>query len=66
MPFIPGIPLCEAFYWQAVRPILDEAFPALPHSAARISDARVRALPRWVGSVNPFVESVDGLDEVAE
>ena len=34
--FIPGIQLCEAFYWEAVRPILDAHFPNLPHSAALI------------------------------
>lgn len=34
--FIPGLQLCEAFYWEAVRPILDRQFPALPHSAALI------------------------------
>lgn len=32
--FIPGLTLCERFYWDAVRPILDDAFPGLPHSAA--------------------------------
>ncbi len=31
--FIPGIKLNEAFYWQCVRPILDETFPGLAHSA---------------------------------
>jgi hypothetical protein len=36
MSFTPGIALCEAFYWNAVRPILDDAFPALLHSAALI------------------------------
>jgi hypothetical protein len=34
--FIPGIELCRRFYWDAVRPILDDAFPGLPHSAALI------------------------------
>ena len=34
--FIPGIALNEAYYWQAVRPILDAHFPGLPHSAALI------------------------------
>lgn len=34
--FIPGLILCEAFYREAVRPILDEHFPRLPHSAALI------------------------------
>jgi hypothetical protein len=34
--FIPGIQLSEAFYWEAVRPILAAHFPNLPHSAALI------------------------------
>ena len=34
--FIPGLRLSEAFYWQAVRPILDIHFPNLVHTAARI------------------------------
>ena len=34
--FIPGIDLCEAFYHEAVRPILDRKFPDLVHSAARL------------------------------
>jgi hypothetical protein len=32
--FIPGLQLCERFYWEAVRPILDAEFPSLPHAAA--------------------------------
>lgn len=32
--FIPGLVLCERFYHQAVRPLLDEQFPRLVHSAA--------------------------------
>src|SRR5260370_41587888 len=32
--FLPGLELCRLFYWEAVRPILDTAFPGLPHSAA--------------------------------
>src|SRR5690349_18697357 len=34
--FIPGLALSEHFYQEAVRPILDAAFPGLPHSAALI------------------------------
>src|SRR5213593_4167188 len=32
--FIPGLELSRLFYEEAVRPILDAAFPGLPHSAA--------------------------------
>jgi hypothetical protein len=35
-PFIPGLKLCEYFYHEAVRPILDGAFPQVVHSAARL------------------------------
>lgn len=34
--FIPGLSLSEAYYREAVRPILDAHFPGLPHSAALI------------------------------
>ncbi|MEU8662777.1 DUF4037 domain-containing protein [Actinoplanes philippinensis] len=34
--FVPGLRLCRAFYTEAVRPLLDEAYPGLPHAAARI------------------------------
>ena len=36
MPFLPGLQLCEKYYQQAVRPLLDSHFPGLPHSAALI------------------------------
>ncbi len=34
--FIPGLQLCEDFYHDAVRPILDAGFPGLAHAAALI------------------------------
>lgn len=34
--FLPGLELSRIFYEDAVRPILDEAYPALPHTAARV------------------------------
>lgn len=34
--FIPGLQLSEAYYREAVRPILDAAFPGLTHAAALI------------------------------
>jgi len=34
--FLPGLKLGEAFYTEAVRPLLDETFPGLPHAAALI------------------------------
>jgi hypothetical protein len=34
--FVPGLRLSRAFYGGVVRPLLDERFPGLPHSAALI------------------------------
>lgn len=34
--FMPGMDLCEAFYHEAVRPILDRRFPDLVHSAGHL------------------------------
>ncbi|GCB48172.1 DUF4037 domain-containing protein [Streptomyces sp. NL15-2K] len=34
--FIPGLELCRRFYTEAVRPLLEEAAPGIPHSAARL------------------------------
>nr|BFE72487.1 hypothetical protein GCM10020092_057880 [Actinoplanes digitatis] len=35
-PFLPGLRLCRYLYQEAVRPLLDEAYPGLPHAAARV------------------------------
>jgi len=34
--FVPGLRLCEIFYFEAVRPILDRHFSGMPHCAARL------------------------------
>ncbi len=34
--FVPGRELAQAFYWQAVRPILDGHLPGLPHAAGLV------------------------------
>lgn len=34
--FIPGLELARRFYTEAVRPLLEEAAPDIPHSAARM------------------------------
>ncbi|MFG2347021.1 DUF4037 domain-containing protein [Streptomyces phaeochromogenes] len=34
--FIPGLDLSRHFYFEAVRPLLDEAVPGIAHSAARL------------------------------
>ncbi len=35
-PFIPGIELSRRFYQEAVRPLLDQHYPHLPHAAAHV------------------------------
>jgi hypothetical protein len=35
-PFVPGLELAGAYYAEVVRPMLEEAFPRLPHAAALI------------------------------
>ena len=65
--FIPGLQLNEAFYWQAVRPILDRHFPALPHSAALIGsgsdvtgfDTAVSRDHEWGPRLNLFLAPND-------
>jgi hypothetical protein len=34
--FVPGLALSRAFYREAVKPVLDEAFPVFSYSAALI------------------------------
>lgn len=34
--FLPGLELSRILYEEAVRPVLDDAFPGLPYAAARI------------------------------
>jgi hypothetical protein len=34
--FLPGLELSRRFYTEAVRPLLEEAAPGIPHSAARL------------------------------
>src|SRR5262245_11020515 len=36
LPFIPGLKLSELLYTEAVRPILEQHFPRLVYSAARL------------------------------
>ncbi|HEY9410205.1 MAG TPA: DUF4037 domain-containing protein [Jiangellaceae bacterium] len=34
--FLPGLQLSRIFYDEAVRPVLDQEYPGLPHAAARV------------------------------
>lgn len=66
-PFIPGLTLCEQFYSEAVRPILDDAFPGLAHSAALIGsgsevlgfDDAMSSDHHWGPRVQLFVSETD-------
>lgn len=35
-PFVPGLELSRRLYTEAVRSLLEEAAPGIPHSAARL------------------------------
>jgi hypothetical protein len=37
-PYVPGIQLCGRYYWQVIRPILDEHVHGLPHAAALLGN----------------------------
>jgi hypothetical protein len=34
--FMPGLELSRRFYWEAIRPLLDQYYPHLPHAAAML------------------------------
>jgi hypothetical protein len=61
--FIPGLRLSNAFYWQAVRPILDAHFTNLVHAAGRIGsgseilgfDSEVSADHEWGPQLTLFL-----------
>lgn len=65
--FIPGLQLSEAFYHEAVRPVLDAHFPGLAHSAALIGsgsevlgfDTPMSTDHHWGPRVLLFLNEVD-------
>lgn len=67
--FIPGLTLCGDFYWEAVRPILDDTFPGLAHSAALIGsgsevlgfDDEMSTDHHWGPRVQLFVSEAEHL-----
>lgn len=68
-PFIPGLTLCGDFYREVVRPILDDAFPRLPHSAGLIGpgsevlgfDDEMSTDHHWGPRVQIFLDEDDHL-----
>lgn len=65
--FIPGLELSRLFYQDAVRPILEAAFPGLPHSAALLGrgsevlgfDDEMSADHNWEARVLLFLQEED-------
>lgn len=65
--FSPGLKLCQEFYWEAVRPILDGEFPGLSHAAALIGsgsevlgfDDQMSADHHWGPRVMLFLHDKD-------
>lgn len=66
-PFVPGRELGSRFYAEAVRPLLDERFPELPHAAALLGpgsdvlgyDTAVSADHDWGPAVTLFLRDED-------
>lgn len=66
-PFIPGLTLCGDFYREVVRPLLDDAFPYLLHSAGLIGsgsevlgfDDEMSTDHHWGPRVQLFVSETD-------
>lgn len=70
--FIPGLELSRLFYWDAVRPLLDQHYPGLPHAAALIGpgsevlgfDTEMSMDHHWSPNVHLFLGDKDkGLAE---
>lgn len=67
MRAISGLQLSERFYWEAVRPLLDQHFGALPHAAALLGDGSevlgyddsTSTDHHWGPHVSSFVQPAD-------
>ena len=70
--FLPGIELSRIFYWQVVRPLLDQHYPGLPHAAALLGpgsevlgfDTEMSMDHHWFPNVLIFIQDQD--EELAE
>lgn len=66
-PFVPGLQLCEQFYREAVRPIIERHFPGLRYSAARMDygsdvfgfDTELSRDHAWAPQVTLYLEAQD-------
>jgi hypothetical protein len=65
--FIPGIELSRKYYWQVVRPTLDQHYPGLPHTAALLGpgsevlgfDTEMSMDHHWFPNVQIFIQDED-------
>ena len=65
--FIPGLELSHQYYWQIVRPLLDQHFPGLPHAAGLIGpgsevlgfDTEMSMDHHWFPKVQIFLRNED-------
>lgn len=72
-PFVPGLALAREFYATAVRPLLEEQFPRLPHAAALIGpgsevagfDTRRSTDHDWGPRLQVFLGDSDALRSAA-
>jgi hypothetical protein len=70
--FIPGLELSCLFYWEAVRPLLDQHYPGMPYTAALIGpgsevlgfDTEISTDHHWFPNVLIFLRDQD--DKLAE
>lgn len=65
--FIPGLELVDLYYWETVRPILDDEYPRLEHSAGLVDpgsevmdfDIEMSADHNWGAQVVLYLSEVD-------
>lgn len=65
--FIPGLELADFYYWETVRPILDDEYPRLEHSAGLVGpgsevmgfDIEMSAGHNWGAQVVLYLSEVD-------
>jgi hypothetical protein len=65
--FIPGLELSRLFYWEIIRPLLEQHYPALPHTAALIGpgsevlgfDTEMSMDHHWFPNVLIFLQDQD-------
>lgn len=72
IPFIPGLDLCERFFFDIIKPLLDEHYPSLQYSACRLGpgsdvlgfDTDQSRDHDWGPKLDIFVENENSVDEL--